>query len=435
MSERALDVFINDRKIGVLSEDNDLWMFTYDMEWTRAPDSFDLSPALSRTAISIADGASVRPVQWYFDNLLPEEGMRTLLAREAQIPEADAFGLLNYYGAESAGSLMLLAQVNPVKLQSGLMRLPDTVLYQRIQALPRFSLNHDSPKHMSLAGAQHKLPVIYRDKALYEPEPGEVSTHILKPDHPAQDYPGSVINEYFVMRLAKVLGLNVPPVHRHYCPAPVYIIDRFDRVHDHSGIHRLHVIDSCQLLNKSRSFKYTEASVESLRDIMPHIRTRTSVRLWLYQWLIFNVLVGNGDNHLKNISFMVTAEGISISPAYDLLSTAVYTTRAFAAERATWPLTPLALRLPDAQTFSEVKRSTLLDAGKILGLSEETATRELDRMVREIAPAADEIIAGIENENRQFSDDIRPFLAGEMRLLRAIRHIIIAEMAKQLDPT
>src|SRR5208283_2238955 len=57
----------------------------------------------------LVDSSSKRSVQWYFDNLLPEESARDLLAKEAKIDVADAFGLLAYYGAESAGSLTLVA--------------------------------------------------------------------------------------------------------------------------------------------------------------------------------------------------------------------------------------------------------------------------------------------------------------------------------------
>lgn len=434
MNERVLDVFINDRKIGTLHEENDLWKFEYEHAWVHADDSFDLSPALARTTLSHVDGASVRPVQWYFDNLLPEEGLRTVLSREAKIPEADAFGLLEYFGAESAGSLVLRAQSSSASVKSGLRELPDAVLHQRILNLPRLSLNHDSPKHMSLAGAQHKLPVVYRDGKLYEPEPGDVSTHILKPNHQGKDYPSSVINEYFVMRLAKAVGLNVPNVYRHYCPSPVYLIDRFDRTQGKDSVQRLHMMDTCQLLNKSRNFKYTEATVETLKSVLAHIRTKTAARLWLFQWLVFNVLVGNSDNHLKNISFMVSTEGVSLSPGYDLLSTAVYATKTFAHDRATWPHVTLALPLPDAKTFSEVTRLALLNAGHTLGLKEDTATRELDRTVQRILPAADALMAAIEAENGQLPAEARPAVAGEMRVLRAIRHIILHEMVQKLTP-
>ena len=47
----------------------------------------------------------------------------------------------------------------------------------------------------------------------------------------------------------------------------------------------------------------------------------------------------------------MSAEGIEFAPAYDLLSTGSYHTRAFADERADWPATHLTILLPDATTF------------------------------------------------------------------------------------
>jgi serine/threonine-protein kinase HipA len=155
--------------------------------------------------------------------------LRTVLAKESKIQEEDSFGLLAHFGAESAGSLVLRSPNDNTTVQVGLSDLPDEVLSQRIKDLPRLSLNHDSPKHMSLAGAQHKLAVVFRNGRLFEPLLGEASTHILKPNHQGNDYPSSVINEYFVMLLAQKLGLNVPNVHRYYTPEAVYIVDRFDR--------------------------------------------------------------------------------------------------------------------------------------------------------------------------------------------------------------
>lgn len=113
--------------------------------------------------------------------------------------------------------------------------LPDEALEERIRQLPKAPLTHAAIKRMSLAGAQHKLAVVLQDEGLFEPAGSTPSTHILKPDHPDDDYRHTVINEWFVMRLAKRLGLDVPEVHRHYVPSPVYLIDRFDRVHGDTG--------------------------------------------------------------------------------------------------------------------------------------------------------------------------------------------------------
>jgi serine/threonine-protein kinase HipA len=107
MSRRQLQVLVNTELVGILHEENDLWQFSYAQAWRESARGFDLSPSLSRTIEHHADGASTRPVQWYFDNLLPEEALRTTIAKDAGLGAEDGFGLLAYFGAESAGSLVL----------------------------------------------------------------------------------------------------------------------------------------------------------------------------------------------------------------------------------------------------------------------------------------------------------------------------------------
>jgi serine/threonine-protein kinase HipA len=109
VTDRKLDIFFNDSRVGELFETGNVWTLRYSPEWAQRQDSFDLSPALPRSQLEHTDGATLRPVQWYFDNLLPEETLRTVLAKEANVPDEDAFGLLAYFGAESAGAIVLLA--------------------------------------------------------------------------------------------------------------------------------------------------------------------------------------------------------------------------------------------------------------------------------------------------------------------------------------
>lgn len=441
---RQLEARINDVRVGVLREADDLWQFEYDAAWQANPIGFDLSPALPRTRQQHVDGATYRPVQWYFDNLLPEEAMRTVLAGEAKVDAEDAFGLLAFYGSESAGSLVLGNPASPALLDRGLKPLPLPDLNRRILDLPRVSLMHDAPKRMSLAGAQHKLLVLYRQGDLFEPLPGTPSTHILKPNHQGKEYPASVMNEFFVMRLAHAVGLDVPPVYRLYAPEPVYIVERFDRLPlagmqlaqtDPDAIRRRHVIDTCQLLNKSRTFKYTGADLPALNEAVALCRAPAAARMHLFRWLLFNVLIGNGDNHLKNISFLVSEEGISVAPAYDLLSTAVYDTKVIADTTARWPDTALALTIGTATRFSDIRRSHLLEAGQTLGLAKATVVREITRMLKAFPVKADHLIdaiqANFENEYAN-PETARRHFAGELRLLLAIRKVIVADMCRQL---
>jgi serine/threonine-protein kinase HipA len=440
MTSRRLEVTANEQLVGHLRERDDLWEFEYAADWSTSLQGFDLSPALPRTELLHADGASNRPVQWYFDNLLPEEALRTVLAKEANVPAEDAFGLLAYFGAESAGSLVLRELEKPRSTERGLKPLPLAELSQRITNLPKASLTKDAPKHMSLAGAQHKLLVVLDGDKLFEPLPGTPSTHILKPDHLGDNYPASVMNEYFMMRLADAVGLKVPAVRRIYVPQPVYIVERFDRTRASTAneVQRRHIIDTCQLLNKARTFKYTAANLDTLAQAIELCRSKAAARVQIYNWLVFNILAGNADNHLKNLSFLVDSAGINLAPAYDLLCTAVYDTKALANERAHWPATPFVLSLGEATTFADVTRSHALSAGRALGLAAATAERQLDRLRRavpaEAAELVDKIHAELEHDIAASPDHAatRLHVGGEMRMLDAVRHIVVNEMAQRL---
>jgi serine/threonine-protein kinase HipA len=443
---RTLKVYSNDRLVGWLAEINDIWRFEYAPEWVKWEHAWDISPPIPRGTGQIVDGSTLRPVQWFFDNLLPEDRMRTAIAAKANIAEADAFALLAYLGAESAGSLVLLPPSAEMPEEQGASPLSDEELDRRIQNMPKVPIAATSPKRMSLAGAQQKLLVNWDCAQLSEPLGMTPSTHILKPDHLSGDYPHSVINEYAMMKLAARLGLDVPAVWRHYCPRPVYIVERFDRhirrtqnpVDGPNGVQepvtdRLHVIDTCQLLNKAHIFKYSQASLVTLQQVIASTRNRLATRLGLFRWLVFNILIGNHDNHLKNISLLVSAEGVSLAKTYDLLSTAVYHTEAFPMEGAKWPEIDLAIPLPNQYRFANVTRAGVVAGGAVLGLPAQICEREIDSITSRISPDLDTIIASVELDNAQMPANTRQYLGGELRLLRAIRHIIVAQMLQKIS--
>lgn len=434
MNGRSLRASINQTEVGTLQEVGGLWSFQYAGAWLDNPLAFALSPHLPLASESVLDGASQRQVQWYFDNLLPEEGQRILLAADAKLDMADAFALLAWYGAESAGSLTLLPPDAEPQTAEPLRPLPDDALERRIRQLPKAPLTHGAIKRMSLAGAQHKLAVVLQDGALFEPAGATPSTHILKPDHPDEDYPHSVINEWFIMRLAKRLGLDVPDVHRRYVPSPVYLIDRFDRILDAQGWQRRHMIDACQLLGLDRSFKYSQGSMESLAALANACRSPAVARSRLFSWLVFNVLVGNSEAHLKNLSFLISHEGVQLAPFYDLLSVASYDTAAF--DKKGWPAqSQLAWSILGVRHFSDINRRLLLEAGAALNLAKGTAERLLENLRSRIVLMAETLYGESEFENARICNE-RPNLsatmAGESRCLRAIQHTIIKEMAKQI---
>lgn len=430
---RTLEAWINDQFVGTLHEANGLWAFEYSKQWLAHPDAYPLCPGIPLVEGLQRDGATSRPVQWYFDNLLPEEGQRTLLAGSAQLDAHDAFALLAHYGAESAGSVTLLAQ-GASQGPHATHPLSDEALSRRIRLMPSIALTHEARKRMSLAGAQHKLAVILGPDGLREPEGGTASTHILKPDHPDLSYAHSVINEWFVMTLAARMKLNVPAVERRYVPQPVYLIQRFDRRHDSQGWSRIHCIDACQLLGMDRTYKYTAGSVEQLARLANLCSAPAIARAQLFQWLVFNVLVGNTDAHLKNLSFLVSHDGIGLAPFYDLLSTAVYETRAF--DRDRWPLgSTLAWPIGQTAQVPEIGRSALVEAGRRMGIKAATASAMVDRLRNAVMRESGSLYETTERAHQQLGNEqpsLKPTLAGELRCLRAITKVIIADQARRL---
>ena len=436
MTERRLIAYNNANVVGEVSVDKGVWAWTYAPEWVRFASGFSLAPGLPLKLGTIVDSGTERPVQWYFDNLLPEEGQRILLAKDARIDQADAFGLLAYYGAESAGSLTLLPTGVDLPEESSPRILSDSDLSARIKQLGNVPLIRHAAKRMSLAGAQHKLPVTVVNDQLYEPIGSSPSTHILKPNHPDPDYPDSVINEYFCMKLAGRLGLFVPEVERRYVPEPIYLIRRFDREWSNGRWKRSHYIDACQLLNLDRSYKYAQGNIERVHEISDLCRNRPATRLRLFEWLVFIAMTGNGDAHLKNLSFSISHEGIALAPHYDLLSTAVYETPVF--NQSVWPdSSRLAWPILGVSRYKDISRSLMLEAGLALRLQKETCQRVMDRMTAQVVTHAHQLLDSIRRENELLLNThgqlIAATISGEERCLRAIVSLIIRDMVELLS--
>ena len=424
---RELIASINGVEVGRLRDRANIWSFEYAPGWIAARDAFDLAPSLPRHRATIVDGSSERPVQWFFDNLLPEEQAREVFAKEAQLAATDAFGLLAYYGRESAGAITLLAADETPSGEAGYRPLTNEALHERIAKLPGQSLAAEAPKRMSNAGAQHKLAVCKRDGALFEPLGSTPSTHLLKPDHvDKESWPSSVANEYFVMHLAARLGLEVPPVQIRYVPDPVYIIERFDRQTQGAQTRRLHIIDACQALGLDRTFKYQQATAENLIRCIDLCANRARARQSLLEWVLFNILTGNGDAHLKNLSFRVHPDGLELAPFYDLLSTESYRTGPESHPR--WPHCDLSIQVGGAKTFAGVTREHFNALADQLGANPRAVSRLLDQFTTTIIPAADALV----EQCQTFDVPQATVRAGQLRVLQTIRHVVIRDMVERL---
>lgn len=323
-----LTVWSESKQVGHLSIEQGKFNFAYDTAWFTDHAAFELSPHFPFQAEPFKDHADDKKVEWFFENLLPEGGMREAIARKRNLQRRDIFGLLSNFGEELAGALSLIPDDRPFPKQSHYLPMSTEALRQMILESKDSSLMvANEALHMSLAGVQNKIGMKVEDQQFFLPQGTAPSSHILKPDNNNPDFEFCPANEYFCMCLARALDLNVPDVELLHIPEPLYLIKRYDRLFEAGYIKRLHQIDLCQLLNKWEGYKYESYGGISLEDVFAgvnQLKQPAVDRQKILHWYIFNYLIGNSDAHAKNLSFILSANSIRLAPFYDLLCVHAY---------------------------------------------------------------------------------------------------------------
>lgn len=144
--------------------------------------------------------------------------------------------------------------------------------------------------------------------------------YILKP--PTANYPEMPEVEDLTMHLAKLAEINVVPhcLIRLKSGELAYLTKRIDRI----GSNSLHMEDLCQLMERLTEHKY-QASYEQVGKTIRKYSSNPGLDVVNFcEIVLFSFLTGNADMHLKNFSLLYDpANGPSLAPAYDLLSTAL----------------------------------------------------------------------------------------------------------------
>lgn len=270
-------------------------------------------------------------VKAFFSGFLPDDLIRHKLARYLGVSDKNPFALLEAIGGECAGALSLYPRGTrpPEPKKEDVEILDQQKLSKILELLKKQPLlaGHDGLR-LSLAGAQNKIAVGLQNNQIALIHGSSPTTHIIKPV--IENIKDSVHNELFCMRLAKVMGIDVPYTEiRTANDTPFLLIERYDRRQDANGcIFRLHQEDFCQALGLMPEIKYEREGGPNLRqcnDILYQFSAKPAAdQIKLLERIIFNYLIGNADAHGKNFSLLYKSKKPELAPAYDLLSTAVY---------------------------------------------------------------------------------------------------------------
>lgn len=129
--------------------------------------------------------------------------------------------------------------------------------------------------------------------------------------------------EFVAMQLAQKVGLKVANTKLvEVMGKDVLLVERFDRTHlyndEHLTTKRHALLSGLSLLGLNEM----EARYASYRDLADLIRQRFAQPKEnlheLFKRLVFNILIGNTDDHARNHAAFWDGESLNLTPAYDL---------------------------------------------------------------------------------------------------------------------
>lgn len=402
----SLTLLYEDREVADLRYDLDRQEFhlVYSAHWNWNAD-FVLSPHLP-----LSGEFSSENTRKFLENLLPEGEALKTLARTLKISPSNIYALLAAIGRDTTGAFSF--SVNGEKVETSFRPLPIEELEQRIRERASKPISiWDGKPRLSLAGVQEKLAVTLLKDGQYGFGEGELaSTHILKFGRKDQYL---ILNEYFCMKLAERVGLSVAHVELIRLGERVLQVERFDREWKFPHrVARIHILDACQMLDAPPEFKYQRIipvgpnkddylgpiDVTNLSALCRQCAVPAKAQLQLLRWILFNLIIGNTDNHGKNISYIVTRKGYEIAPAYDLVNVSMY--EDFHQE--------LAFKIGDTFVLDDVKAFQLVEMSEHMGLAPRFVATHLRKICQEALKHIDSIhIEELSDDERDFMDKLR----------------------------
>jgi serine/threonine-protein kinase HipA len=351
---------------------------------------------LGTPLLTLALPVSPRPfpqglVRSYLDGLLPEGEARTNIARDVGESPNNTFGLIRALGRDCAGAVVIQSIEDPppptATTTTAEPLSPDEIedLVRNLRSAP---LGAGGRVRISLAGVQEKLVLTRMPNGAWgRPVDGTPSTHILKPE--VAQFPLTVENEAFCMRVAKHLGIDVANVETtEIAGRKLIVVERYDRdITANGAVTRVHQEDFCQALGIPPEMKYQEdggPSLARIAGILATVAAPDSLERLLAA-VVVNVLVGNSDAHAKNFSLLHERTGaLRLTPSYDLLCTLNY-----GDDR-------LAMYIDDVRRTNRVTTDRIVNEAMQWGMGRVTTTDIitdlLDRADNAINTASDETV-------------------------------------------
>ncbi|MFT3662916.1 MAG: HipA domain-containing protein [Gordonia sp. (in: high G+C Gram-positive bacteria)] len=403
---RMLRVTLHGRVVGHLRRHGNVSWFDFDEQYLADPDRPVLGLNFEENPTAAVRGTNRLPV--WFSNLLPEGVLREWIARDLDVSVDREFELLAHVGHDLPGAAVF------TEVDSDDRELPTAAVEETGNA----ARDESSLWRFSLAGVELKFSMLRAGERFTCPAHGADGDWIAK--LPGTTFPGLPANEFAMMSLARAVGIDVPEirmVHRdqlHGLPANAwrsaeewaYAVKRFDRNADGS---RKHIEDLAQIRSMYPDDKYL-GNYETVAGLLYRGHDIESLREFARRLALF-VVIGNGDAHLKNWSVLYSdPRSPRISPAYDIVATAMYNPDGSSAEQ-------LSLKLNGARRFESIRLADFERVERKLH-AQGAALAEVVRDLIAVVPAAWEEIRAVSSIDSTDAEMITRTVAERCRQLR-----------------
>ncbi|WP_347330836.1 type II toxin-antitoxin system HipA family toxin [Marinimicrobium locisalis] len=308
-------------RVGEISADGPVGTFRYDESWLKQPDAYPLDPENLPLGPATYRTSHRKGVFGVFTDAGPDDwGTRILLMHHNSAPKNEVERLLRTSGGgvgvlEFSLSRTASRPPSPVPDVSLLDEL--LLVTQKVSARERLTEEQLAliEPGSSMGGARPK--VVVREGA---------KTWLVKFSRAgdAVDLPRL---EYATMRLMQTAGFHVPEVRLHELGSgqAAFMIRRFDRlpsrpVHFISANSLFHL----ERLRTVRDSRHNPFSYINLARLLRHHASAPEKACReLFRRMVFNILIGNTDDHARNhgLIYDIRAQTWQLAPAYDVLTT------------------------------------------------------------------------------------------------------------------